>query len=294
MSKSAIRHLAILDEPAILAAAYFEKTVQIWSWKTREQLSQFDTIMDDGGRRLAMTDDGRICIAGSFRRGLAAYSIPDGNLLWHRKDLRQVQYVHLSASGSEIFCGIEKPSVHIIETETGISLGEMPHAAKVISSQVGPHQLVARREDRYTLQSGSHELEFSASSFALLSAAFSPEAVCLSEPGTGIRCVDLSSGNVLWHLPELGANEVTFNQSDRRFYCFGSLDTGPSEPYQPLLIRLADRLIDCDTIDTATRPTSAVFTPSGTSLASMDGEVYETSSGNLLSWISHTPMISAR
>ncbi len=34
MRDSAIRHLAITDESAIVAAALFEKTVQIWSWKT--------------------------------------------------------------------------------------------------------------------------------------------------------------------------------------------------------------------------------------------------------------------
>ena len=280
MTRSAIRHLAILDDPAILAAAYFEKTVQIWSWNTREQIGEFKSILDFGGRRLALTPDGRKCIVGSFSRGLAAYSIPDGKLLWHRRDLRKVQYVNVCASGSEIFCGVERPAVQIIGAESGESLGEITRADRVTPSYVGPHRLVIRREKSYTVLWAGKSLEIPAISFSLLSAAFSAEAVCLSEPRTGIRCIDLASGSVLWHLPNLGANEVAFNKSDQRFYCYGGLD---AEPFKTDLIRLANGLIDCDTIDIISRSHLGVFTSSGSVLANADGEIYETSSGNLLS-----------
>src|SRR5580693_1986124 len=113
MRKSAIQELAIIDEPPIAAASFLETRVQIWSWKTSQLLGEFETILDLGGQRLALTPNGRMCIAGSYRHGLAAYSVTDGHLLWHRKDLRKVQLVNLSASGSEIYCGDERPSVHI-------------------------------------------------------------------------------------------------------------------------------------------------------------------------------------
>ena len=54
MQDSAIQHLAITDESSIVAAALFEKTVQIWSWKTGQQLGEFQTMLDFGGRRLAL------------------------------------------------------------------------------------------------------------------------------------------------------------------------------------------------------------------------------------------------
>ena len=223
MRKSAIRHLAITDEPSIVAAAFFESRVQIWSWRTSQQLGEFETILDFGGRRLALTPDGRICIACSFHHGLAAYSVPDGRVLWHRRDFRKVQQVTLSASGREIYCGVDESLVHIVEAETGSALGKVARASEIVSSQVSPHELVVKR-DKYVVQ-GPGELEIPTNSFALLDAAFSPESVCLSEPKTGIRCIDLASGSLLWHHKTLGANDLAFNPSDKQFYCVGSLDT---------------------------------------------------------------------
>ena len=278
MRKSAIRHLAITDEPAIVAAAFFESKVQIWSWKTSQQIGEFETILDFGGRRLALSPDGRICITGSYSRGLAAYSIPDGRLLWHRRDLRKLQLIYLNALGSEIYCGDDRPSVHIIETETGNSLGKVARADRIVPSQTGPHQLVSRRQDAYTV-TGPGEFAISAVSFGLLDAAFSPEAVCLAEPKTGIRCIDLVSGSVLWHHQTLGANHLAFNSLDMRFYCVGGLDT---EPHESSLIRLASNLYDCERVVTLSHSYVAAFSPSGANLITMGGEVYESSTGNLL------------
>jgi len=171
MGKPAIRHLAITDESAIVVVAIFESNVQIWSWKTRQLLGELETILDFGGRRLALTPDGRICIAGSYHRGLAAYSVPDGRLLWHRRELRKVQLVNLSASGSEIYCGDDRPSVHIIETATGNSLGKIARADRIVPSQVGPHQLVSRRRGGYTVR-GVDELEIPGMSSTLRDNAF--------------------------------------------------------------------------------------------------------------------------
>src|SRR6185437_4208152 len=116
MQSSAIRHLAIADESQIVAAAFFEKTVQIWSWKSGQLLGEFQTVMDAYGRRLALTPDGRVCIAGAWgklgrgARGLAAYSVPDGKVLWNRADIRHIQRVSTGSSGKRIYCSVDDSS----------------------------------------------------------------------------------------------------------------------------------------------------------------------------------------
>jgi hypothetical protein len=65
MQDSAIRHLAITDKSSIVAAALFKKTVQIWSWRTGQQLGEFQTMLDFGGRRLALNPV--MDTAGEFR-----------------------------------------------------------------------------------------------------------------------------------------------------------------------------------------------------------------------------------
>jgi hypothetical protein len=125
MLASSIRHLAITDECSIVAAALFEKTVQIWSWKTGKQLGEFQTMLDFGGKRLALTPDGAACIVGAWGqrgrgpRGLAAYSVPDGKVIWNRVEIDHIQYVKVSGSGQEIYCGVEGSSAYIIDVATG-------------------------------------------------------------------------------------------------------------------------------------------------------------------------------
>ena len=278
MQASAIQYLAIADENAVVAAASPEGTVQIWNWRTRQQLGEFKSIMDSGGRRLVLTLDGRICIAGSWTCGLAAYSVPDGQVLWHKRDIREVQEVTLSASGREVYCGVDSNSVHILATETGTPVGKVARAVTIISSPHDSREMTVK-EDKYLIQGGS-ELEIPAASFALHTAAFSPESVCFSEPNAGSRCIDLLTGELLWHHKTIHFSHAAFNASDKRFYCVTGFDTNP---YEKSLVRLVVNFAECErVVKLGRRCWTEAFTPSGEFLVVARGDVYETSSGTLL------------
>jgi hypothetical protein len=285
MRASDIRELAISDESAIVAAALFEKTVQIWSWTTGQQLGEFKTVFSFGGRRLALTPDGSICIAGGWGRGLAAYSVPDGRILWHRRDIHRVQTVRLSGSGREIYCGVEASPAHILVAATGEHIGRVRAAIGLYGSRYTSHRMIVKK-GRYEVH-GETEFKVPAWSFGLLDATFSPEALCLSEPGNflhpseataGIRSIDLTTGNLLWHL-SIGSNHLAFNSMDQKFYCAGSELNAPRKTF---LIRLASRLQDCDHLAALDKCWNGAFTPSGKVFVTAQGDVYETSSGTLL------------
>lgn len=280
MQDSAIRHLAVCDQSPFVAAAFFEANIQIWSWKSGQQLSEFETILDFGGRRLILSPGGNICIAGSWKNGLAAHSVPDGKVLWHRKDIRQVQRVTVGASGQKLYCGVEKPLIFVIDIETGKTLGEIRGASTVIASQVGPDELVCKRGDRYLVRAGQeNELQIPAISFGLHSAAFSISSVCLSEPRTGIRCIDLDSGTSIWHHEALSTNRLVFNSSDEEFYCVAVANTPPRKRS---LVRLASDLLECKQILDLGPCWENAFSPSGELLITKDGDVWQTSTGKLL------------
>jgi WD40 repeat protein len=289
MRASSIRHLAITDEPSIVAAALFEKTVQIWSCKTGKQLGEFQTMLDFGGKRLALTPDGSSCIVGAWGqrargpRGLAAYSIPDGKLLWNREEIRHIQYVRLSGSGREIYCGIEGSSAHIINSATGETLERVRRATKIVGSRYTAHQLIVQTGSRYLVR-GQNQFEIPAQSFALLDAVFSPEAICLSEAKDGmgpseniggIRLFDLATGELRWH-SNLGAKNLTFNFSDQRFYCVAENSDDPSNRS---LVRLRGDILQCDQVLALGRCWETAFSPSGNILVTVHGDVYDTATG---------------
>ena len=249
-------------------------------------------MLDFGGRRLALTPDGRTCIVGAWGqrgrgpRGLAAYSIPDGKLLWNREDIHHIQYVTLSGSGREIYCGVEGSFAHIIDAATGEQLGRVRSAIKIVGSRYTSHKLNVKKGGY--LVNGESEFEILPLSFALLDAVFSPEALCLSEPKNalhpreevgGIRLIDLATAEQLWYL-DLGSNHLAFNSSDRSFYC---VDVARTAPHNRSLIRLASSLLECEQVVALGRCWQEAFSPSGSVLVTNQGDVYQTSTGALLS-----------
>lgn len=70
MLRSAIHYLAACDESSLIAAAFSESTVQIWSWEKGRQMGEFETVHDSGGRRLALAAGGSVCVTGSWSKGL--------------------------------------------------------------------------------------------------------------------------------------------------------------------------------------------------------------------------------
>lgn len=312
MQDSAIRHLAISDRAEIVAAALFEETVQIWSWKTGTQLGEFETVLDFGVRKLALTSDGTVCIAGSWgrrkrgRRGLAAYSIPNGTLLWLREDIPHIQSVRLSGSGQEIYCGVDGSSAYIVETATGKTMRRIRAVTEVIGSPYTGHQLMVQKRPEIVkscrdgqcrisnsfsypdyLMRGPSEFRISPLSFGLLDATFAPDSVCLSEPKDalhprenigGIRLIDLATGQAQCHL-DIGSNHLAFNSSDARFYCVSAPYDNPNESS---LIRLSSTIFDCDRVALLGSCWEAAFTSSGTTLVTVQGDVIETSTGDLL------------
>src|SRR5207248_2897310 len=82
-----IRHLATSWSGSVIAAAEFERTVHVWDVAELRHLTTFPTIMDFGGTRLAITPDGKNCVAAAYHvEGVAAYAAPDGTEVWRRKD----------------------------------------------------------------------------------------------------------------------------------------------------------------------------------------------------------------
>ena len=91
--------------------------------------------------------------------------------------------------------------------------------------------------------------------------------------------IDLATGKPKWHL-DLGSNHVTFNSTDQQFYCVA---VAPIAPHNRSLIRLASDLLECDRILSLGRCWDEAFSPSGQVLVTVQGDVYESSTGALLS-----------
>ncbi len=225
MLDSAIRTISIARRSPIVAAALFEKKVQIWNFANAELVSELDTVFQFGGRRLTLSPTGEYCVAARFRAGqnggVVCYETRSGRKIWHRSDLRRVQGVKFSAANEAIWCEVEGQPVLSLDINTGLTLGSMRTICDVFDSPFTQHMLQEPRgRDRDLTIVGSKTLLVPRSTFAILDATFSPDALCLSEANGPVRCLNLETGKERWRYQPPAGNHVLrlSYQADQSFY----------------------------------------------------------------------------
>jgi hypothetical protein len=205
MIASAIRSLACGRESQIVAAAFFEKTVQIWDLAASRLLSQFDTVYDFGGEggRLTMTPKGGRCVcaawSGGRKGGVGCYEMATGEVAWHRPELKQTQYVSFSPSGDSVWWMPEAGPVKQLNSVNGDPEREIRAAAKVFEDRYSKALfIVPRNKTKPYLFGESSEHRIQRRSFTVLDIAFAPDRFCITEPGGPTTCFGSQDGAERW------------------------------------------------------------------------------------------------
>jgi hypothetical protein len=209
---SAIRQLAATYDGPRIAAAEFECTVQIWDLRTRKRFSVFETLLDFGGTRLAISPRGDTCAAAAYRPGgLACYATDSGDVVYARNDLKKLQRLVYSPDGKLLYCGGAEGPLRILDAATGTDLARYRSTDKVFCSSHQPIELLTKRRRPLELRrvGGKRIATIARMGFAVHDIAFGTDRVCVSEAGGGnpfrsdnapplLRCLDTRSGSELW------------------------------------------------------------------------------------------------
>jgi hypothetical protein len=171
VKSSAIRHLACSRSSSRIAAALFEKTVQVWDLQKREKISEFETVLSFGGKRLALDPSSEFCFAANWEKGrrgsVACYNAVNGELVWHRTDLSKTQHLQLSASSNTVWCVPDESSTKGLNATSGETLVEMRGLSDLFESPYSPCMLLVPRKRDYILRSRD-EFRIPRLSFAVL------------------------------------------------------------------------------------------------------------------------------
>jgi PQQ-like domain len=225
---AAIRHIACPRERRSdwFATAEFEHRVDVWSFCERRLVSSFATVLEFGGDRLAFQgDDSPTVLAGAYHRdGICAYDARTGDQRWQRKDLNRIQQVQPLA-GDRIAVSRDERPLHVLKRETGETLAEIRGAvgcygpadrevALLELGRRGPKSIVL-----YDLVTLDRLWKTSLSSFAVLDAAFGPDALAVSEAGGPVRCLDYDGIEQWRWSPPLGEHflRLTWSEGLARF-----------------------------------------------------------------------------
>lgn len=200
-----IRHISTSFKGPKITLAEFDKIVQIIDIVEKEKISEFETILDFGGKRVAIDNSGKICICASYEKNLVCgYETITGNKIWQRKDIKKVQVIRILTTPEEsIFIQSDKGPGRILNIFTGEDIILLPGIENFFESNFQTIQFHERKDvfeivDRITL---NKILSIKRKSFALLDMAFSKDSILISESGGPASCYDLENGELKWILP---------------------------------------------------------------------------------------------
>lgn len=147
MNSYAIRHFASTWSGSVIAAGEFERTVHVWDLNGPCRLATFPTILDFGGKRLAVTPEGTNCIAAAYHvEGIAAYAVPEGREIWRRKDLKKTQTLRVSLDGRRVYACLERRGCQVLHRETGRTLKAWAGVRDVWESPYEPLMLLEKTD----------------------------------------------------------------------------------------------------------------------------------------------------
>ncbi len=238
MLASAIRELAVSNDSQRIAAAFFDKTIQIWDIESQKNISEFSTIFRMGAKNLAFSPLGEILIVGlSNPRGrVAAYEVSSGKKLWEQRFVHP-SWLRFDASGKSIFCTRNQRSVLRIKVDTGAIVETIDATTQYIEQSDGDILSVPSRDkDPIRLVRRGRIYELCQPSFWVLDAKFSPSSVCLSEASGPVRCFSRLDGKCLWTFtPGAKAHVVKLHHSAGMDAFFGVLGNFESRPFRTLI-----------------------------------------------------------
>lgn len=293
-----IRQIACSHNGSIVVVAEFERFVQIWDVESQSCIAKFETTLDFGGRRLAITRDGLGCAVGAYHvHGVAFYETKNGVEIWRRKDLKNVQRIRVSKNGQRVWCGFaddsfkEKPfeMLNRGSGETEFILESVGDAVESDYDDV----IIIDGKDRGDFILVDPEFKKVASirrtTFAALDFAFAPQRICITESGGSVRFYDVNGGRQQWaYNPGNGIHAINlaYNELHQRFVAITRHYKSGGD-YQ--LISLSQDDGEVVTLATISDAVEFAFCCMGSILISSDGKLRNSATGEVEGVLDFSP-----
>jgi hypothetical protein len=282
-----------------VAVAEFKRFIQIWNVKFQRCIAKFETTLDFGGRRLAITRDGLGLVVGAYHdHGVAFYETKSGAEVWRRNDLKKVQRIRVSNDDQRVWCGFEdesfkKKPFEMLNRVSGESEFALEGVADALES-VHDDVIIIDGKDRGDFLLVDPEFKKVASirrtTFAALDFAFAPHRICITESGGLVRCYDVNSGRQQWaYNPGNGIHALVlaYNEAQERFVAI-------TWPYESggdhQLITLSPHDGDVETLATISDACEFAFCRMGSKLISSDGKIRSSATGEVEGVLDFFPM----
>lgn len=218
----------------MVAAGEFKRRVSTWNIETKKELADFDTVLEFGGSRLAISRDGHFCAAGAYDGGslaenryvggsVSVYDTSTGEMLWQNKGIKRVQRLMFSMHfPGMLYAAFSDQPLNVIDSRTGSVVERIRDTRGIWES---PYEEIQLRESGrgdllYNSSTGKRIGQLTDCRLGPLDVAFSDVYVVASYVGGPVNCCNTEDGIQVWrHDPQEGHHyvEITYNEESHEF-----------------------------------------------------------------------------
>jgi WD40 repeat protein len=207
-----ISEIAISSENSLIALSNSEGKIYVWDIKNNKEICQFNSTFGFGGKRLAITNDGKYVATGSWgRKGLALYNSIDGSIVWKRKDLSKIQTVKITPNDKYIFVSIDNRYLLKIELATGEILEKLKGFENIFFSNYDNVYILedSKQYNKYIIYSKDKETSSISKETSALDICFAPGITFITEVCEKVRAINYLTGDEIWRFdPNAGVPRV--------------------------------------------------------------------------------------
>jgi len=273
-----MRHIATSLNGSYFLTAEFKEKVYCWDIDTFKCISEFNTKLDFGGNRLAITEDGTHCIAAAYSRyGVSMYDVSNGSIVWQRKDIKKTQYVVLNPSNDKIYLGLEERSMIILNRNDGEGDEKIRSATKIYFDRLKAKPLFIKGRNQIIFD----KIKIKSPTFTFLDVQPVGTGVVMSAVGSELFYYDYTKNEITWKImPQNGEHFIKLSYSSDNETIYAVLYKYSGERKEPIFILYGISIFDGHikfTFPLSSTSCEFGFAKNATKLICSNGEIYELS-----------------
>lgn len=191
-----IGDIATNENCSVFLTAEVMPKVYAWDIDKLCKVAELNTIMDYGGQRLVISNDGKLCIAAAYERfGICAYEINTGDIVWQRKDIKTTQKLRLRPNNNELYVCREYGATLILDCLSGETITPVRNVGNIWFNTFGEDIIANTHEN--IVSWGKHKIE--SPTFCFLDTCATPNGITLSAVNDGLYFYD-NDGRLVWEI----------------------------------------------------------------------------------------------
>jgi outer membrane protein assembly factor BamB len=181
----------------VIAKALIEFKIDIFSGLNYEFLNSLNTIYDNGGKRMAISNDSKTIFVCSYYDGIVAYNIETNQVIWRNLKLKSIQNIQVSNDGLLIYIVTESELFYTLESATGVLISKVKGVNDFFKSE-NENLILIKHDTVYLKSIDEVERQLIKTKNGILNICSSFNQTIIAEIYKSLIMIENSSGNKIW------------------------------------------------------------------------------------------------